>query len=509
MAINEKDRMEKDEPGIVEQALRVARRRKWVILQATIVVPILALILSLSQTKEYTATATLLFRTSPASATESASITDPSREAATNGELVGLPVVAERAAERLDSDVSASEIEGSIEVSPAGEAETASIAATTPDPELSAKIANAYGYAYISFRRSADRAQVQNAIELAESSLGELSVEQREGTEGEALSKQLDQLRLTQALQTGGAELVQRASPPSSPSSPETKRNVALGLVLGFLLGCLVALLLERIDRRVRSADELEELYRLPVLARVPRSTKLRNREGDLGARTQEGEAFRLLRSNLRYLSANRDLRSILVVSPEEGDGKSTVINGLATTMAEMGDRVVLVEADLRKGGLLRQVDGTPALGLSNVLAGAPLDSVLVQKKISQPDMEPRELTILASGPPPPNPAELLESPRMAEVLGELHDRFDIVLLDSPALGAVSDALALFPLVSGIVVVAGLGRTTRDAAQDLERQFMMLNRTPLGVIINFASPSRAKYSHYYRSDSTQRTTART
>jgi capsular exopolysaccharide synthesis family protein len=509
MATDEKDRVNKDEPGIVEQALRIARRRKWVILQATIVVPILALVFSLSQTKEYTATATLLFRSSPATATESTSITDPSREAATNGELVGLPVVSERAAERLHGSVSAEVIQGSVEVSPAGEAETASIAATTPDPDLSAKIANAYGYAYISFRRNADRAQVQNAIELAETSLAELPIEQREGAEGEALSKQLDQLRLTQALQTGGAELVQPASAPSSPSSPETKRNVGLGLILGILLGCLVALLLERIDRRVRSADELEQLYRLPVLARIPRSRKLRDREGDLGARTQEGEAFRLLRTNLRYLSANRDLRSILAVSPEEGDGKSTVINGLATTMAEMGDRVVLVEADLRKGGQVRQVDGSPPPGLSNVLAGASLDSVLFQKQVGQQEVNAREMTILGSGPPPPNPAELLESPRMGEVLGELQDRFDVVLLDSPALGAVSDALALFPLVSGIVVVAGLGRTTRDAAQDLERQFTMLNRAPLGVIINFASPSRAKYSHYYRSDTPQRTTART
>jgi succinoglycan biosynthesis transport protein ExoP len=509
MDTSERDRVDRDEPGIVEQALKVARRRKWVILQATIVVPVLALIFSLSQTKEYTATATLLFRASPATATESTSITDPSREAATNGELVGLPVVAERAAERLEGNIPAEVIAGSVEVAPAGEAETASISATTPDPELSAEIANAYGDAYIAFRRGADRSQVQNAIELAETSLEELSSEQREGAEGEALEQQLDQLRLNQALQTGGAELVQKASPPSSSSSPETKKNVILGLVLGILLGCLVALLLERIDRRVRSSTELENLYRIPVLARIPRSRKLRDRKGDFGAGTQEGEAFRLLRTNLRYLSASNDLRSILAVSPQEGDGKSTVINGLAATMAEMGDRVVLVEGDLRKGGQLRQVDGTPPRGLSNVLAGTPLDSVLIEKRPRQQAINARELTVLASGSPPPNPAELLESPRMAEVLEELEERFDVVLIDSPALGAVGDALSLFPLVSGIIVVAGLGRTTRDGAHELEAQFKMLDSKPLGVIVNFASVKRAKYSHYYRTDPSGRTAART
>ena len=509
MAPSERHRVERDEPGVVEQAFKVVRRRKWIILQATIVVPIIALLISLSQTEEYTATATLLFRQPPTTATESTSISDPSREAATNGELVGLPVVAERAAERLEGQgVSAGMVAGSIEVSPVGEAETASVSATTPDPRLSAAIANAYGNAYIAFRRNADRAQVQNAIELAETSLEELSPEQRSGAEGEALGRQLDQLRLNQALQTGGAELVQPATAPSSPSSPDTERNVALGVVLGLLLGFVVALLLERIDRRVRSVDELEEVYQLPVLARIPRSRKLREHQADLGPRTQEGEAFRLLRTNLRYLSANRDLRTLLAVSPQEGDGKSTVLSGLAMTMAEMGDSVVLVEADLRKGGELRQVDGSPLAGLSNVLAGTSLDSVLFEKKTGPQAVNGRALTVLPSGSPPPNPAELLESRRMVEVLDELQERFDLVLLDSPALGVVSDALSLVPLVSGVVVVAGLSRTTRDAARDLETQLEMLRRKPLGVIVNFTEPDRARYSHYYR-EPTERTTART
>ena len=197
-----------------------------------------------------------------------------------------------------------------------------------------------------------------------------------------ALGEQLDQLKLTQALQTGGAELVQPANPPSSPSSPKPLRNVLLGIVLGALLGFGLAALLERIDRRVRTVDEFEELYAAPILARIPRSPRLTKKQTEaIGPQTPEGEAFRVLRANLRYFNVDGELRSILITSPEAGDGKSTVARVLATTMAEMGDDVVLVEGDLRKGGDLLDVTGSPSSGLSNVLTGTPFEKVLIDDR--------------------------------------------------------------------------------------------------------------------------------
>ncbi len=496
------DRFVTDQEGVFEQALRIGRRRKWVILQAAIAVPVIAFLFTATQPKEYTASATLLFRQPPAALEESSSVVDPTREAATNGELVALPVVAEQAAKILDHGITGAEIFSSVEVTPSTNADTAAIAATTESPDRSARIANAYANAYISFRRRADRSQVQDAIDLAEASLEKLTPAERAGNEGEALRKQLDQLKLTQALQTGGAELVQPATPPSSLSSPHPSRNVALGIVLGALLGFGLAVVLERIDRRVRSTEEMEELYGLPVLARIPRSRRLAGKRAEgFGSQTQEGEAFRVLRTNLRYFNVDRNLQSILVVSPEEGDGKSTVARGLAMTMAEMGDDVVLVEADLRKGGEFRQVTGSPADGLSNVLAGTPLDKMLLRIDVPATNLDKsRALTVLPSGPAPPNPSELLETDRMREVLAELQNRFRLVILDSPALGAVSDALALVPAASEVVVIGGLGKTTRDAARDLRKQFSLLDKQPIGVIVNFAESERAKYSHYYRPD---------
>jgi capsular exopolysaccharide synthesis family protein len=498
-----------EESGVLEQVARIVRRRKWIILQATIAVPMIALLFSLSQEKEYTAAATLLFRPPPVSVAESNNVVDPTREAATNGELVALPVVAEEAENLLDNGTSAAEIFASIQVTPSSEADTAAVSSTTNSPELSAQYANAYSRAYIRFRKSADREQVQDAIDQAESSLDELTAEQREGAEGEALGKQLDQLRLVQSLQTGGAELVQPADPPSSPSSPKTKRNVLLGLVLGLLLGFGLAALLERLDRRVRTVEELEELYRLPVVARIPRSKRLAVRtDTSIGPNTQEGEAFRVLRTNLRYLAVNRELHSILMLSPEEGDGKSTLTRGLAMTMASMGDEIVLVEADLRKGGEFRTVSGEPAPGLSNVLTGTPIEKVLLEVAPAGATDRSRHLSVISSGPIPPNPAELLESERMKEVLTELEERFSLVILDSPALSAVGDALALVPYVSGVIVIGGLGKTTRDEAAELNRQFELLDRRPIGVAANFTDPERAKYSHYYRPELAKKQAAR-
>lgn len=486
--------------GIPEQMLRIVRRRKWIVIQAVIVVPLLALIFSVAQEKEYTATATLLFRQAPVGVAEVEEVIDPTREAANNRELVGLPVVAEKASESLEG-VAAVDVLDAVEVEASAEADTAKISATTPDPELSAAMANAYGQAYITFRRQADRAQVQDAIDVAESSLSQLSPSDLEGKEGAALNEQLDRLRLAQALQTGGAELVQPATAPQSPSAPKPVRNTALGLILGLVLGFGLAALMERIDRRVRTVEELENLYGAPILARIPISQRLsKRRSNSPGPQTEEGEAFRVLRANLRYFNVDGGMRSILVTSPETGDGKSTVARTLAMTMAEMGDDVVLVEGDLRKGGELRGVTGSPASGLSNVLAGTPYERVLLELPVAGANAQGRTFKVLPSGPIPPNPSELLDSENMRVLIARLQEQFQFVVIDSPALGAVSDALALVSEVSAVVIVGGLGRTTRDAGRALDKQFTLLGKKPIGVIANFTEPERGKYSHYYRSE---------
>jgi succinoglycan biosynthesis transport protein ExoP len=490
--------------GALEQALRILRRRKWIVIQALIVVPLIALGLSLMQENQYTATASLLFRQAPEGLLSEGgtnSFIDPARESATNEELVALPVVADRAAKQIGDGVTGDQVLSSVSVDTGGDSDLAQISATTDSPELSAEMANAYGEAYIEFRRAADQAQVESAIERVEMSLSELTPEQQTSARAIALNDRIEQLQLVQALQTGKAELVQRATPPTSRSSPKPALNVAIGIVLGALLGFGLAALRDRFDRRVRAVDELEELFGLPILARVPRARSLaKGSAADAGATTPEGEAFRVLRTNLRFFNVDRELRSVLVASPSAGDGKSTIARNLATTMAEMGDKVVLVEADLHKGGSLRGlVADADTNGLSSVLAGSSLDDALLDIAVSvDGSQEARSLTVLPSGPVPPNPSELLESGRMRQLLTELQGRFDIVVVDSPALGAVGDALALIPAVDGVVVVSGLGQTTRDAVRRFKKQLSLISARPVGVVANFTEIERGYSAYYYR-----------
>jgi capsular exopolysaccharide synthesis family protein len=497
------------ETGVLEQLVHIFRKRKWVILSAAILVPAIVLALSLSQEKSYTATASLLFHSAGDSVIpgQGGGAVDPTRESATNTSLVSLPQIADRAARKLGGGVTGTAIAGKVKVDVAGsDSDVATIQATDTSPAEAARIANAYAQAFIAFKDETDSTRIRRALRTVEHDLAQLNQAERNSTRGQALATRAQDLRLAQAARTGSAELVQQAKPPSDPSSPKIKRNVALALLLGLALGIALASLLERVDRRIKSLEELEEIYDLPVIAKIPRSRSLGGRAknqqptrvlNEALAHTEEAEAFRTLRANLRYFNVDRPVKSVLVASPLPGEGKSTVAAYLAVTMAAMGDNVCLVEADLRKAGGGGPLSDLGSEGLSLVLAGFDLDEALAEVPVAMDVVteEPRTLTRLPPGPLPPNPSELLESTRMKTVLRQLEERFDYVIIDSPALSSVSDALALVSEVSGVAIVSGLSHTTRHAALGLRKQMSLLGGHPLGVIANFASSEGSDY--YY------------
>jgi succinoglycan biosynthesis transport protein ExoP len=482
-----------------ETLLRIIRVHKIWVLQGLIIVPLLVMAATLTQEKTYTATANLLFRddTTLSTTTATGSISDPTRVAATNDALIALPTVAGRAARIAGDGVTAGDVRTAINISSGQESDVVEINATTPDPEKSAKIANAYGAAYIAFRRETDRSQLQEAIDLAERNIEALQPSERTSAQGERLQENLDQLRQVQALQTGKADLVQRAAPPDEASSPNVKRNLVLGVLLGGIVGLGLGGLRDRLDQTLHTPEDLESVYRLPVLARVPKMRRIGRKQAQEADEGWELEAFRTLRANLRYFNVSGRLQSILVSSPMPGDGKSTVARFLASTMASMGDRVVLVEADLHKPSSSMLNGKAPQVGLSSVLGGSELDDALVTVpvRVDPQTGDARELTLLPSGPIPPNAFELLESTRMARVLDQLEREFDVVIVDSPALTHVSDVRALVGEVSGVVIVSALNHTTRSAAQDFRKQIQLLEGNALGVVANLAPAPRGGY--YY------------
>jgi len=442
--------------GPLHQILQAIRHRRVVFLVVVLLVAALALGLTLAQRSEYRATATMLVNGAEGGAQGG------SRATATGRELLSLPSVAASASQSL-GDISAESVADDVEVRGPDDADVLQATATADSPGQAARLANAYARAFVTF---SGEGQVRNA-------------------------------------DRGTVSLVQEALPPDGATrgATEVVRNGLLGLAAGLLLGALLAWALDvTLTRRVRSVEELEEIYQLPVLAKIPRTRALARRAqmGDAAGQAvgfnEEAEAFRTLRTNLRYFNVDSQVRSILVASPLQGDGKSTIARHLAVTMASMGDSVCLIDADLRK----RDPETMPGTeGLSLVLAGFDLETALTELPIAFDAVteESRVLFRLANGPLPPNPSELLESARMRWVLGELERRFDVVIVDTPALGVVSDALTLVPAVSGVLIVSGIEQTTQQAALELRKQVSLLGGRPLGVVANFASRNRG-YDYY-------------
>jgi polysaccharide biosynthesis transport protein len=483
----------------------VLRRRLPLLLLCVLLVPAAALAFSLSQEKEYTASASLLFR-DPAfdeqlfGTTFLAPSSDPDREAATNVKLVSLDVVATRTSRRLGGDIPASEISGAIDVSEQDQSDVVSVRATHREPAMAARIANTFAREYIAFRQQADRAKIQEAIDLLERQVGDASA--TPGQETRSLQRSADQLRLLGSLQTGNAELVEEARPPSSPSSPKTLRNVLLGFLLGGAVGVPLAFLFERVDRRIRRPDELETIFDRPLLGTVPESRVFGRAEGDSqGLPAVEAEAFRLLRANLRYFNVDRHIDSIVVTSAAPADGKSTIAWYLAVAAADAGDRVLLLEADLRHPTLSRRLRFRPDVGLSQLLA---TDIQTLQSSVTEiPVMTARSqsvvrsLDVVAAGPLPPNPTDLMESRRMRELIKQAEEMYDLVVIDTPPTSVVSDAIPLVTEVSGVIVVGRLGRSTREATHRLHDQLEHLNAPVLGVVVNGVDFKALGYGYGY------------
>lgn len=484
-----------DDRPAVERGLAIARRNWLILLVCIVALPLLALVYSLLQTPEYTASATLLFNSSEASSTvlgsPVATDTDPQRAAATNLRLVSLEQISARTAKALDKPgLTTDGVKEKVEVSPQGESDLISIEATDPDAAFATQMANEFARQYISFRRESDRKKISQAEAIVEERLAQLSPEQREGQEGENLQKRLRQLALLSTLDTGNAELVQEATEPDSPSSPKTKRNIALGLLLGIVLGICLALLREQLDRRLRDLEDVEAMFDVPILGTIPQSGAIE--QAGPGTHVHptgaEGEAFRMLRASLRYFNVDREISSILVTSAVSQDGKTTVAWNLALAEARAGASVLYIEADLRRPNLASQL-GIPADdGLSLVLTGGSEPSKAIH--------EIEGIDVLPAGPVPPNPAELIESQRMRDLLAWGEETYDRVIVDTPPAAVVADAVPLFSQVGGVVIVARLQKSPRDAAESLRDQLSNTHAPVLGLVINGVG-SRSESSYYH------------
>jgi succinoglycan biosynthesis transport protein ExoP len=300
----------------------------------------------------------------------------------------------------------------------------------------------------------------------------------------------------------------QRAEPKMAPVRPSLTRNALMGLAVGLLLGLLIALAGVLLDNTVHTQAEVEELLRLPFLGLIPRIADDEraqakeigyNRNRDLfvvqNPKSAVAECARSVRTNLLFMGADRPLRKLLMTSAGTGEGKTTTSIGLAVTMAQAGNRVVLLDTDLRKPRLHRTFGVSGEVGITSVLVdAAKLDEAIKKTEVVG-------LDLLPCGPLPPNPADLLHSDRFKELLERLAGMYDRVLLDSPPVGVVTDAAILSQLVDGSLLVIQANRTTRESARRARRRLLDVEANIVGVVLNdldIDSAANSNQYYYYR-----------
>lgn len=295
------------------------------------------------------------------------------------------------------------------------------------------------------------------------------------------------------------ASTVQPAEPDDTPIGPHPRRAVELGLVIGILLSFGAVMLLDSADRRLRSPDDLEEFTRLPLLAAIGPSAF----DAELETTPVDEEAFQTLRTSLTYFTIDKKVTSVLITSPGEQEGKSTVAVRLALASARAGLDVVLVDADLRRAGATAKLGLRPTHGLGLVLAEQrPVESALLDWPLGPDDAG--RLRVIGAGSPPPNPAALISSEEMRNLIRRLEGQSDLVIIDSPAALAVSDAVPLMQNVSGVVLVARMNRSSRDTVRRLQKIILAAHGNLLGAVATgvTSGPGYEKYSQAYYSSST-------
>lgn len=291
---------------------------------------------------------------------------------------------------------------------------------------------------------------------------------------------------------------VESAELPISPVSPNIPRDTAIGLAVGLLLALAYSVARSNVDRRLRHAEDITERFQVPVVGEIPTSGALKSTTEDGVGRVDTdpaaGEAFRKLRTNLMYIDVDDPPRVLVVTSPKVGDGKSTIAAHIATTLETTGQRVVLVDADLRRPTLAKRFGADDAVGLTTVLVG----QVAVEEALLEAPNQPG-LHLLTAGPLPPNPSELLGSKAWKTLVGKLSSDAYVVV-DAPPLLPVTDAAILSRSADGTFVVVASGHTIDI---DLDSAFDALKSVgarTLGVVLNRVKRKRGyggDYHYYY------------
>jgi capsular exopolysaccharide synthesis family protein len=474
--------------------LRVVRRGRWWVAAFSLLGLGISLALSLTATKQYAATAQLLVQSagnlSLGSGSSQTAIS--STDVQTELQLVTSAQVQSQVLAQLGSapGVSASEV---------GQTNVIALTAVSPEPARAAQIANAYAKAFVSWSAATTisnlavaEGQLTKQITAIDTEIGKLprgSAAQVTALSNQqaVLKGQLAQLQVTGANASTGLELVTPATAPPSPSSPKPLQNTLLGLIAGLVLGIGAAFLRDNLDDTLATAEAVERVGGAPVLATVPMVGSWRKNANPVvisvtEPSSQPAEAYRSLRTSLQFVRNDATMRIILVTSPNAGDGKTATVVNLGAVFAQAGARVVVVSCDLRRPGLNQVIAPGEHAELASVLAGQqPLDLAL------SPVPGVDGLWAFGTREVAANPTELLSGNRMRSLIDDLAGRFDIVLIDSPPVLPVADALILSRYADAVLLVVAAASTKRAELRRAAEKLAQASAPVVGAVLNKAT----------------------
>ncbi len=333
-------------------------------------------------------------------------------------------------------------------------------------------------------------------------------------TQYKTLLSKLQEIEIAENQTLGNSRIQTHAEQPQEPISPKKAQNYAIGGFLGLFLGAATAFMLDSADKRIKTSEEAKQLLPgYPVLGQIPVFEKSRQLPKLGGKNTSrepgqlvltgmttglEGESFRMLQTNLQFLNADDSLKVVVVSSSQSGEGKSTIAANLALAVAELGKRVLLVDADMRKPAqhsIWRQGNYE---GLSNVLSGQS------DYKAATIEIQPN-LFLLTAGVVPPNPVVLLDSVQMSTLIAEWSNTYDLVIIDAPPITVAADAAILGTQAGGLVFVLRPGVSDKESVEYAQEILTQSKLKVLGMVLNAVDlDKQSRYNHYYYSTQTAR-----
>jgi capsular exopolysaccharide synthesis family protein len=501
--------------------LQALRKRKLAIILCLALVVGSAMVLSYRKTPLYKASSEILLKTSlqeQIAGGGQSTYVDPIRSQKTEIQIITGPDVRAEVFKRIGAN-------RGVSVSGLPDTDILLFQAVDPRPARAAEVANTYVKSYIDLRQTQAVGELEAAATAVQARITDLgkqidalagnvpapttatTLRSAANPELEALVNQevlqrqtLNDIKVQLTLRSGGVQIVAVATPPGAPFSPNHKRDGALAIAIGLIFGVGIALLWEFLDDTIDSKEELARLEpAVPVLAVVPPVKTWRDKSRPmLVSLTDEGspaaEAYKSLRTSIHFTRLERQISLIQVTSPSAGEGKTSTVANLGVALARAGNRVVIVCCDLRRPRIHEFFGLQNEVGFVSVLLG---ESPLTAAIQTVPGVA--RLALLAAGPPPANPSELLSSRRAEEVFDALRKNADFVLVDCPPLLPVTDAVVLSEQVDATLLVVNAGTTTRRRlhhAADLLRQ---VNAPLAGMVLNGASTEGGYgYGYGYR-----------